>query len=176
MNNTFIIEWIGPFYSPDELKRWEKINNQNYDFNFYIITGKLKGKRSITKYCGITESKRGYIHSRFYDKSHKIHSVIRNRNIWIGRIDDENLRVRNNFELCEHMIISYWQPEQNTKKKAYYPQSPILLINRWFDTKKSLRIKEIYPAQELSDVIIYDESRKGIYGTKRLKKLVSIES
>ncbi|MBP1593066.1 MAG: hypothetical protein H6Q12_84 [Bacteroidetes bacterium] len=174
MINIFVIKWIGPFFSIEDLKEWEKFYNQDYIFNFYIITGKLKGKRLITKYCGITDTQRGYIHSRFYDKKHKVQNLSRETNIWIGCLTDQSLRTRENLELCETMIISFWQPEENTKKRAYYPSNPMVLINRWFDTKNKLRINAKYPSQELSDVIIYDELNKGIYGTERLKKLVNI--
>lgn len=175
MNSTFIIEWVGPFFSLDELKEWEKVNNQSCDFNFYIITGKLKGKKTITHYCGITDNQIGYIYFRFHDKTHKVHNLSRETNIWIGCLSNQKQRTRNNIELCETMIISYWQPEENIKKRAYYPSIPVLLINRWFDTNKKLRTRVIYPAQKLSDVIIYDEHNHGIFGAECLKKLVSIE-
>ena len=175
MDKTFVINWIGPFSCVEELAEWERENNKDYSFNFYIITGKLKSKKAITKYCGITNTQRGYVYSRFYDKTHKVHSLFRQRNIWIGCITDENLRTRDNFELCETMIISYWQPEENIKKKAYYPPNPVVLINRWFFTNKKIRVKAIYPAQDLSDIIIYDEQNKGIYGSENLKKLISVE-
>ena len=175
MTNTFVINWIGPFSSVDQLKSWEKSYNQAFDYNFYIVTGKQKSKKEITKYCGITNSQKGYVYSRFNDKIHKVHKLCNEINIWIGCLTDKRLRVRENIELCETMIISYWQPEENIKKKAYYPASPVVMINRWFDINENLRVRSIYPAQKLSDVIIYDELNKGIFGAESLKKLVSVE-
>jgi len=115
------------------------------------------------------------VYSRFNDKTHKVHKLCNEINIWIGCLTDKRLRVRENIELCETMIISYWQPEENIKKKAYYPASPVVMINRWFDINENLRVRSIYPAQKLSDVIIYDELNKGIFGAESLKKLVSVE-
>ena len=51
MTNIFAINWIGPFSSVEQLKSWEKSNNQSFEYNFYIITGKQKSKKKITKYC-----------------------------------------------------------------------------------------------------------------------------
>ena len=96
--------------------------------------------------------------------------------MWIGYISDNNNIIdRADLELCETMIISYWQPEENIKKKAYYPSESVSLVNRWFDLNNNLRTNMIYPAQKLSDVIVYDPMQKCILGADRLKKLVSIE-
>lgn len=175
MNHTFVIEWVGPFNNIDSLKDWENKNNQTFEYKFYIVTGKLKGRRGITKYCGITDNRKGYLYCRFYDKNHKVHRLERNRNIWIGSVTNREACTRKDIELCETMIISYWQPEENTKKKSYYPSEPVVLINRWFDTILKVRYNKIYPAQELSDVILYDECNGGVFGTKRLKQLIKID-
>lgn len=174
MSKSFTINWVGPFQNIDELKEWEQINNEDCEYNFYIITGKEKGKRTFSKYCGITDTQRGKLYCRFYDKSHKVYSLERDRNIWIGSLVDGDMRNRSNLELCETLIISYWQPEVNIKKKNYYPAEDVILINRWFNTNRNVRIRSIYPAQELSDVIIYDAFNGGIYGTERLKELKRI--
>ena len=174
--NSFVINWVGPFFDINELTVWEKENEQDEIYNFYIVTGKLKGKKTITKYCGITDNQNGYIYSRFYDKKHKVHELLRETNIWIGYISDNNNIIdRADLELCETMIISYWQPEENIKKKAYYPSESVSLVNRWFDLNNNLRTNMIYPAQKLSDVIVYAPMQKCIFGADRLKTLVSIE-
>lgn len=45
MTNIFAINWIGPFSSVEQLKSWEKSNNQSFEYSFYIITGKQISKK-----------------------------------------------------------------------------------------------------------------------------------
>ncbi|MBQ7892546.1 MAG: hypothetical protein IJ321_01230 [Alistipes sp.] len=175
MDNVFVIKWVGPFKEIEDLRKWEKENTIPHQCNFYIITGKEKGKHNYSEYCGITDNQNGYIYCRFYDKGHHVYKLIRDRNIWIGYIDNKNKYTRNDIELCETMLISHWQPIQNIKKKSYYPSQPVVIINRWFDLSQQCRIKSLYHVQKsLSDVIIYDERNRGIFGVEKLKKLRNI--
>ena len=70
------------------------------------------------------------------------------------------------------MLISYWQPELNIRKKSYYPDEYVTIINRWFKTNLEPREKCLYTAQTMPDLIIYDGH--SIWGTERIKKLKDI--
>ena len=172
--NTFVINWVGPFLNIEELKKWENRYNIDNSYNFYIITGKQTNERNMSQYCGITQQDK--IYCRFYKKDHPIHQFIREINIWIGELINEPnknaINYRKKIELCETMIISFWQPKHNIKKKEFYPNYPVALINRWFNLHKEARINTIYSAQELPDVIVYDEMTKGIYIANHLQKIV----
>ena len=70
------------------------------------------------------------------------------------------------------MIISYWQPELNIRKKAYYPNRSVTIINRWYKKNLQPREKNIYTAQTMPDLIIYDGF--AIWGTERIRKLKNL--
>ena len=173
ISKLFVIDWVGPFSEIEELKKWEKHNNTMRNYYFYIISGKPYNMRNYRSYCGITQNKDGYVYKRYQcDPNHKIHTM-RDKEIWIGRFSDNSAHSRSDIELCETMIVSYWQPELNNKKKSTYPSSNIVLINRWFKTDLVPRQNNIYIAQKMSDLIILDES--GIWGTERVRKLVDFD-
>lgn len=171
INRLFVIEWVGPF-TIDSLIKWEKEKNQDHKYNFYIITGTPFKKKYPRSYCGITQSKDGFVYMRYLnDSSHIIHQL-RNEEIWIGRFSDNEVHSRDEIELCETMLISYWQPELNIKKKTYYPIDNVVIINRWFKPSLELRQKCLYAAQKMSDLIILDDS--AIWGVEKIKKMKDI--
>ena len=168
-NKLYVIEWVGPFENMDSLMNWEKENNADHLYNFYIVTGKLPKKRKVQSYCGITQNKDGFVYKRYQcDTSHIVHKM-RDEEIWIGKFSDSEIHPREDIELCETMIISYWQPELNKKKKSYFPTDNIVLVNRWFKPSFEPRQKCKYAAQEMSDLIILDDD--AIWGTEKIKKL-----
>lgn len=170
MNNKFYtIEWFGPFYDIESLINWEEQYNNEFNFFFYIITGKPINKQNIRGYCGITMNKTGYIYKRYIsDPNHIVH-YLRDKEIWIGRFSEKKKYKREEIELCETMLISYWQPELNIRKKSYYPNECITIVNRWFKPSFEAREKCIYTAQTIPDLIIYDG--KSIWGTDKIRKL-----
>jgi hypothetical protein len=167
VKDTFIIEWVGPFNNKEELRMWERKNNLNQEFKFYILTGKTKGKQKVCSYCGITEQE--YVYRR-YANHPKFSSINRELNIWIGKFTDPKLAIRSNLEMCETLLVSYWQCQLNNKKRKYYPATSLLIINRWFSLNLKPRVKRLYPVQSLSDVILYDCDDGEIWISEQLKK------
>ena len=71
MNNTdkvYLIKWVGPF-SYEELYNWEKdwLENNNENFNLYLLQGKRKYARKFSYYCGQTNR---CVYKRLKDKDH----------------------------------------------------------------------------------------------------------
>lgn len=50
-SDTYLIEWYGPFFSKEELKKWEDTRSDK--FNLYVFQAKQTGK-SDKYYCGMT--------------------------------------------------------------------------------------------------------------------------
>ena len=173
IKHTYIFEWVGPFYSIEELKKWES-THKSYEYHSYVITGIPKNKSKERAYFGITQNKKKCVSARF-NKDHHVRQM-REIDIWIGKFSDPSkLSDRRNIELCETMLISYCQPELNKKKKAYYPPESIAIINRWFKLDLKPRARILYSAQrEIPDVLIYDRENKNIWGSYKIKKLLSV--
>jgi hypothetical protein len=169
IDKIFMIQWIGPFQTIDELKNWEKKNSIVNEFCLYLLSGKEYRKKSTSLYCGKTEMQR--LSSRY--KNHKKYELIKDRelNIWIGRFSNKKLATSDNIDIVETLIISHWQPNLNDKKKAHYPGFAICVVNSWYKKDAKTRyINRVYPVQQLEDVIFYDINSNVVWGAERLKK------
>ncbi|MFR9591914.1 MAG: hypothetical protein SNG27_05890 [Rikenellaceae bacterium] len=187
MSKAFVIKWVGPFRDVDEIISWEAKFNNDYDFHFYIIIGKVdRNIKRIDNYVGISDNNKGYIYNRIKSRSHKYERFKEDgREIWIGQYCNKDNRSynREDIELCETLIISYWQPTLNEKKKRFFPNRDVVLVNRWYDNKKwsgdiqHIRKNKLHKAQQLSDLIIYDSAldSDAIYGAERVKRIKSYE-
>lgn len=170
----FILEWCGPFNSVDELKGWE-CTHQEDGFGIYFISGKPPCKQRLRSYVGISLNKNGLISKRYSnDSQHHIHEL-KDREFWIGRFSDKRKRVRNNYELCETLLVSYLQPELNVRKKVNYPSVGMVLVNRWYTKEMCARQNRICLAQvNTPDVIVYDYD-EGIWTSDCLKLKVGFD-
>lgn len=169
LNKMFVIQWYGPFETLEQLKNWENTNNTSYSFNLYILTGIEKSQRRYSHYCGITEQE--YIFKRLSKNHDKFPLIVRSRNIWVGRIADSKLAMRKNIELIETLIISYWQPKLNDSKKKFYPNESVGIINKWYNKQQKSLQNRRFPAQNLTDVVIYDLDNKEIWIAEQLKRM-----
>jgi hypothetical protein len=143
---TIILDWYGP-YSDSSLK-----NEKEFGNGLYLITGKRPYERNqIIQYCGITESS---FYSRFL-KHHKKEEVSRNRSYWLAEIFYPKRINRKALELAEKIVIYFWQPPLNERKRLYLPE-PTTVINRWFTIGGKPRINQIQIYKDLSDVISWD--------------------
>ena len=90
MNNTdkvYLIKWVGPF-SYDELYNWEKkwLENNNENFNLYLLQGKRKYARKFSYYCGQTIR---CVYRRLKDKDHHFKEIEHSDySIWIGKFSN----------------------------------------------------------------------------------------
>ena len=84
-SDTYLIEWYGPFFSKEELKKWEDTRSDK--FNLYVFQAKQTGK-SDKYYCGMTI--RQTVGKRLKNNDHHIHDYENRQNvilqIWIGTI------------------------------------------------------------------------------------------
>ena len=82
-SDTYLIEWYGPFFSKEELKKWEDTRSDK--FNLYVFQAKQTGK-SDKYYCGMTI--RQTVGKRLKNHDHHIHDYENRQNvilqIWIG--------------------------------------------------------------------------------------------
>lgn len=145
-HTTIIVNWRGPF-SYDEIEA-----NSDWGNGLYLASGKLKYERDANiQYCGITEG--SYI-KRFRNHQ-KVHEIVKQQKFWIGSISYPNETSRHYLEMAEWMIIYFWKPELNERKKMLLPNS-ISLINKWFKKDNSPRLIQHTMCKNLSDVISWD--------------------
>lgn len=145
-HTTVIVEWRGP-YSYAEIEE-----NPDWGNGLYLATGKLKYEREATiQYCGITE---GSFIGRFKNH-HKVHDINRAQKFWIGSVKYPSKVTRYFLEMAESIIIYFWQPTLNERKKISIPTSTTL-INKWFKKDSSPRRIQHPMCKHLDDVISWD--------------------
>lgn len=140
------IHWHGP-YTIDNVK-----DSKPYS-GIYLFAGKRKYQREAEiQYCGITENA---FYRRFADH-HKINLVTRECEIWLGEAVYPEQLSREHLEAAEALIIYFWQPELNDKKRANPPTNAITVISHWLkrDGKPRMKQKAIY--KNLDDVLCWD--------------------
>ena len=146
-HTTLIINWKGP-YSYDDIT-----NNPELRNGLYLATGKQKYERgdNSIQYCGITE---GNFSSRFRNH-HKLPRITREQEFWLGTVAVPANASRYYLEMAEALIIYFWQPSLNEKKKISPPKSTTV-INYWFtkDGQPRFRQRAIY--KDLPDVLSWD--------------------
>lgn len=145
-HTTVIVEWCGPYsyYEIEENKHWGN--------GLYLATGKLRYEREATiQYCGITE---GGFHRRMKNH-HKIHEINREQEFWIGTIKYPDSASRYYLEMAESIIVYFWQPTLNERKKIIAP-TPITLISKWFKKDNTPRLRQHSMCKDLDDVLSWD--------------------
>lgn len=150
-HTTIIVNWRGSF-SYEEIE--ENPSLSNLSNGLYLATGKLKYQRGnpTIQYCGITE--RRFI-DRFNDKNHKSHNINRDQEFWLGTIGYPDNYDRQHLEIAEGIIVYFWQPSLNERKKVSLPK-PTTLINKWFKKDGTSRLRQDPICKELFDVISWD--------------------
>ena len=145
-HTTVIINWHGPY------SYFEIDENPDWSNGLYLATGKLKYQREATiQYCGITE---GSFAGRF-KSHHKVHEINREQEFWLGTVKYPSEVTRHFLEIAESIIIYFWQPTLNERKKSF-PPKPITLVNQWFKKDGSPRFRQHTMCKHLSDVISWD--------------------
>lgn len=143
---TIIVEWYGP-YTYDEISE-----NPEWENGLYLATGKLKYEREATiQYCGITE---GSFYRRLKNH-HKVHEINREQEFWIGEVAYPSNASRYFLEMAESMIVYFWQPELNERKKLSLPK-PITLLNKWYKGNCTARYRQHTLCKDLADVLSWD--------------------
>lgn len=141
-----IVDWHGP-YDFNEIKA-----NPDWCNGIYLATGTTTDtyENSIL-YCGITEN-------NFYDRfknHHKIHIINNNKQFWVGKIVYPIKYNRATLELAEKIIVYFWKPKLNDRKKISVPE-PVTLINKWYKKNHSPRFIQHKTTNKLHDVLSWD--------------------
>ncbi|GKW01747.1 hypothetical protein ACS91J_13150 [Pectobacterium carotovorum] len=145
-HTTVIIDWRGPYLHS------EIIDNPEWGNGLYLVTGKQPYEREATiQYCGITEG--SYV--RRFNSKHKAFDVTKEQEFWLGAVTYPDNASRHFLEIAESIIIYFWQPALNERKKAY-PPTPITLMNKWFKKDGTPRMRQHSMCKDLSDVISWD--------------------
>lgn len=145
-HTTVIVDWRGP-YSYSEIEE-----NSEWGNGLYLATGKLKyGREAEIQYCGITEGR--FI--RRFKYHHKVKEINREQCFWLGEIVYPTEASRHFLEIAESIIIYFWQPALNERKKLYVPK-PITLVSKWFKKDGSPRRRQHTMCKYLDDVISWD--------------------
>lgn len=145
-HTTVIVDWHGP-YSYSEVEEAPERGN-----GLYLATGKLKyGREATIQYCGITE---GSFIGRF-KTHHKVHKINREQEFWLGTIQYPGDASRYFLEMAESIIIYFWQPALNERKRVHIPK-PITLVNKWFKKDGTPRRRQHTMCKHLDDVISWD--------------------
>lgn len=118
-HTTLIINWKGP-YSYDDIT-----NNPELRNGLYLAAGKQKYERgdNSIQYCGITE---GNFSLRFRNH-HKLPLITREQEFWLGTVAVPANASRYYLEMAEALIIYFWQPSLNEKKKISPPKSTTVI-------------------------------------------------
>lgn len=145
-HTTIIVQWYGP-YSYDEV-----LDNPDWANGLYLATGKLPYEREATiQYCGITEGS----YSVRFKSHHKIHEIKREQEFWLGEVSYPDEASRYFLEMAESIIVYFWQPTLNERKKLSIPK-PISLINQWYKKNGDIRYRQHSLCKDLDDVLSWD--------------------
>lgn len=144
---TIILNWYGPYNEESICDEKEFCNG------LYLITGKQLYEREPTiQYCGITQNS---FYNRFKNH-HKKDFVTRDREYWLSDLEYPKKTTKELLELSETIIIYFWQPSLNDRKKNYLPEKPTTVISKWFKISGEPRINQKSIYKELSDTISWD--------------------
>jgi len=143
---TFIIQWFGP-YDFEEVA-----SAANFGNGIYLIAGKQSYQRkSEIQYCGITEDS-------FYNRirtHHKRDFILRDQTFWLGQFLYPKKLNRSVLETAEKIIVYFWQPKLNERKKIAPPE-PTTILNFWFKPDSSPRYNQLRIYRDLLDVLSWD--------------------
>ncbi|MGC2238596.1 MAG: GIY-YIG nuclease family protein [Pyrinomonadaceae bacterium] len=144
---TFIINWYGA-YTFEEIEYHPDFGN-----GIYLITGKQKYQRdSEIQYCGITKDS-------FYNRiktHHKKDFIFKEQKFWLGKFLYPKIFDRSDLETAEKIIIYFWQPKLNERKRIA-PPTPTTILNFWFKKDGTSRLNQLAIYRDLADVISWDE-------------------
>lgn len=143
---TIKIHWYGP-YGEDDLDELDGGNG------LYMFTGKRKHQKgeAEVQYFGITENS----YKGRFRNHHKLGEINRELGIWLGEIDYPSGHIREHLETAEKILIYFWQPVLNERKK-YSPPLTTTLISHWFTKEGKARINQKGIYKDLPDVLCWD--------------------
>ncbi|GAB2732073.1 hypothetical protein GCM10027019_09290 [Melaminivora jejuensis] len=144
-NLTIRVNWRGPF-------SLEEVCETDLGGGLYLLTGKRPYERNEQiQYCGITE---GFFRSRL-KQHHKLPQIKKDLRIWLGQVVYPEQVTRTHLELAEAIIVYFWQPNLNERKRIQPPR-PTVIISQWLRRDGSPRFNQLSIYSDLHDVICWD--------------------
>ena len=170
IEHSWVIQWVGPFYSKNDCEIWVNNNAYEGEYNFYFASGLRQNARRHSFRIGRTMQPR--IFDRWnHDIGHSIHEY-ENRNnceIWIGRFSDfetRNLESSIKIEYVDHvrhtLISAYCQfngddcciENRNLTDTCPYP---ICIVNQWYRYDFYLYQNKNHINRNMPDAIFYTD-------------------
>lgn len=185
MNNTdkvYLMKWVGPF-SYEELHDWEKkqVEDNNENFNLYLLQGKRKYARRFSYYCGQTIR---CVYQRLKDKDHHFKEIEHSDySIWIGKFsniipDKADINIVEKIITSELAELELGFENMMNETNFRPPVSDVYIINQWYHPVKNQEWKRVRynsPANYIPDLMIYDSVSMEMKGTRKIKKLGILE-
>ena len=144
-NLTIRVHWRGPY-------RLEDVCESDSGNGLYLLTGKQRYERNEQiQYCGITEG----LYKNRLKQHHKIFEITRELGVWLGEVVYPQEHTRTHLEIAESIIVYFWQPNLNERKRIYPPR-PTALISHWFKKDGTPRYNQVSIYADLHDVLCWD--------------------
>ena len=145
---TIVIEWHGP-HSPHAIP--EDLDSEG---GLYLFVGKQKyQKHRRLQYCGIT----GTSFSNRFSQHHKLPVLSQECDVWLGKVRAPAEFEKKDLEFAEAVIVYFWQPELNERKKIQTPK-PAVVVSHWHNSSGSPLTRQHSDIKNLPDVISWDGS------------------
>lgn len=170
---VYHIKWYGP-YSEKQLEMLEKINGKIIHNMIYLWSGKRysnpSAQSAVIQYCGITE--RGKY--RFDDPNHhKNEIIVKTRLCWIGIVRGIKRKTATGkcnagLEKIEEILIHFLSQQRidgqkccalNKYKKKNPPSESFGVINEFYKTDETIRVRKTKDVRALRNLIIWDGSK-----------------
>ena len=162
INNTFTVQWVGPFHSLDDIWKYKK-DEKALDlglFNFYCYEARKRSNTKWESYIGIHTLNDGI--DKRLNKRHEHYSKKENgykyRNIWIGSFGNKRDQKKNKIDMVETLYIRTYRDiltDNTRKKKSQIPES-ICVVNLWYNKTDEIRRNRRGTISFMDDVIMYE--------------------
>lgn len=167
IEQTFTIQWVGPFRSLNGLRKYlnDPVTCEKSLFSFYYISGSKKGKghpktKRDYRYFGIHKSPNCSITGRLNASHEHLNDFVENEyRLWIGSFADDHFQTPENVEDVETLFISTHKDvlTENQKKKKAVPRQSICVINLWYNQQEKEWRRRPSETLVLEDVILYEK-------------------
>lgn len=182
-NNTYILEWYGPFNCLQDVCDWEDKNIGRWKTFLYLFQGKKKyAHEKLAIYCG--QAFRQSVGKRLKNKNHHICEVVERRDeleIWVAKFAnkkpqkyDVNLVEKVLTSVLDQVIKSDTDEILNETNKLR-PKDTAYIINEWYYIDGRARCN--YPSKSICsripDVLACYSNEDGkvanVWGCQRMK-------
>lgn len=181
--NVYLLEWYGPFNSPQEVLDWEAKKIGDGKTYLYLFKGKTSAKSRVKYYCG--QAFKQSAGKRLTNKNHHINEIKSELDIWVAKFQNDTPK-KDDVNLVENLVTSVLSQAILADDKAmlnrinkHRPKRIVYLINEWYYPTGDPRMKYQKGSIPclLHDVLIcypHDDS-SSIYGIERTKYINELQ-